>query len=76
MSLCVPCGRLYDRWLDARPAPQRPQLVAIGPASARQCIEAQRRRADDHYALVRRQLVAIVQSCKIHHQPEGSGDVR
>lgn len=64
MALCEEHAAQYDRWLDYRTKP-RPVLAAVDN-SVRGAIERRRANAEDTYALIRRQLAAIVRDCANH----------
>lgn len=71
MPMCPPCSAAYDRWLDYRPPPPQPLLINPGVNRARDVVEARSARANDTYALIRRQLAGIRDNCAAgRHAPE------
>ena len=66
--LCKPCSASWHAWLDARMAPPPIRLDGTGIRTVRDVREAQQRRANDHYALIRQQQALIVRICASKHQ--------
>ncbi len=67
MQLCPPCQAASNRWLDAK-MPPAPLSIAYGSGAAydvtpRGITERRKARADDWYALVRRQRAGIRDAC-------------
>lgn len=72
ITLCTPCSASWHRWLDAPMAPPPIRLDGTGIRTVRDVREAQQRRADDHYALIRRQQELIIRICAAGHQGEAA----
>lgn len=71
--MCAPCADAWSRWLDYRP-PIQPTLVSIDN-SVRGVTERRKARAEETYALIRRQCDSIRKNCAEgrHVQPRENG---
>ena len=65
--LCPECRAAVDAWIVAPMAPPPIRLITIGDSNPRNVTDARRARADDHYALVRRQVAMIAERCRRTH---------
>jgi hypothetical protein len=72
ITMCQPCSAAWHAWLDAPMATPPIRLDGTGIRTVRDVREAQQRRADDHYALVRRQQELIIRICAARHQGEAT----
>lgn len=61
MSLCADHQSEYSAWLDYKSVP--PLKIHTVGVSLRDAVDSRRFRADDHYALVKRQTQMIVNAC-------------
>lgn len=73
-DLCPPCQDLYDRWLTSPPIRGGIRIVSIGQNNPRNVIDANRARADDHYAMVTQQCAGVIANCDAgrHAKPRES----
>lgn len=65
--LCPDCRAAADAWRDARMPPPPIRLISIGDSNVRNVADRRRARADDHYALIRRQRAMIAERCRRLH---------
>ena len=67
-DLCGPCREAWFAWSDYKMPPAPIRLISIGAGSVREVLELRRMRADDHYALIRRQQAGIMEICRTKHK--------
>jgi hypothetical protein len=69
-DLCPPCRDLFDRWSVAPMTRGGIRIMSIGQDNPRNVVDANRARADDHYALINRQCEGVLRSCAAgNHAP-------